>query len=294
MAAQKSPSEAFRNILVGTDLSPGARAALGRALRLPRLPDGKTVILHVGPGNVAPGDRPRFAERARTEIERQIAREPRAAGVTADVTFGDPFVEIVRRARALGADLIVVGRHGHRPVRDLVLGSTAERTIRKADVPVLVAALPAAQPYERAVVGAALEEGAPATLELALRTAPEAKALALVHAYHVPFEELLAPSRSRGAALKDEIEAEAAAALDTLAASAGPGPRVTPVIRKGDPRTVLLREAARRHAELVVVGTHARSGLAHALLGSVAEWVLRAAPCDVLVARPRRFSFRLP
>jgi nucleotide-binding universal stress UspA family protein len=43
-----------------------------------------------------------------------------------------------------------------------------------------------------------------------------------------------------------------------------------------------------------VVGTHGRTGLSHALLGSVAERVLTAAPCDVAVARPARFTFRLP
>jgi nucleotide-binding universal stress UspA family protein len=39
---------------------------------------------------------------------------------------------------------------------------------------------------------------------------------------------------------------------------------------------------------------HVRSGLAHALVGSVAEWVIASAPCDVLVARPRSFTFELP
>jgi nucleotide-binding universal stress UspA family protein len=38
--------------------------------------------------------------------------------------------------------------------------------------------------------------------------------------------------------------------------------------------------------DLIVVGTHARGGLQHALLGSVAQWVLTEAPCDVLAAPP--------
>jgi nucleotide-binding universal stress UspA family protein len=42
----------------------------------------------------------------------------------------------------------------------------------------------------------------------------------------------------------------------------------------------------RRRSDLIAVGTHGRTGVAHALLGSVAEWVVRCAPCDVLVARP--------
>jgi nucleotide-binding universal stress UspA family protein len=43
-----------------------------------------------------------------------------------------------------------------------------------------------------------------------------------------------------------------------------------------------------------VLGTHARSGLSHALLGSVAEWLARAAPCDVAVTRAERFTFEFP
>ena len=66
------------------------------------------------------------------------------------------------------------------------------------------------------------------------------------------------------------------------------------VIVRGDPRTALLAETVRRRADLVAVGTHGRSGIAHALIGSVAEWVIQTAACDVLVARPARVSFELP
>jgi hypothetical protein len=66
------------------------------------------------------------------------------------------------------------------------------------------------------------------------------------------------------------------------------------VIVRGDPRTALLAETLRRRADLLAVGTHGRAGIAHALVGSVAEWVIQNAACDVLVARPVRVSFELP
>jgi nucleotide-binding universal stress UspA family protein len=56
----------------------------------------------------------------------------------------------------------------------------------------------------------------------------------------------------------------------------------------------MLAEAVGRRADLIAVGTHGRSGIAHALIGSVAEWVIQTAACDVLVARPARVSFELP
>jgi nucleotide-binding universal stress UspA family protein len=65
-------------------------------------------------------------------------------------------------------------------------------------------------------------------------------------------------------------------------------------LRPGDARSVILREVIRQRADLLALGTHARSGLSHALIGSVAEWVVAMAPCDVLVARPQKFTFKLP
>ncbi|WP_437836022.1 universal stress protein [Sorangium sp. So ce1153] len=65
-------------------------------------------------------------------------------------------------------------------------------------------------------------------------------------------------------------------------------------VRRGDARRAIVREAARWKADLIIMGTHGRSGISRALLGSVAESVMRSAPCDVLVARPSTFVLELP
>lgn len=59
-------------------------------------------------------------------------------------------------------------------------------------------------------------------------------------------------------------------------------PRVATHIAQGDPVDEILREVRDRGHDLCVMGTHGRTGLAHALLGSVAEKVVRRAPCAVL------------
>ena len=64
------------------------------------------------------------------------------------------------------------------------------------------------------------------------------------------------------------------------------------VVRQGIPVDVVIRAARELDAELVVVGTHARKGMEHALLGSVAERIIRSSPCPVLVARPQLESAR--
>jgi nucleotide-binding universal stress UspA family protein len=119
----------------------------------------------------------------------------------------------------------------------------------------------------------------------------------MVHAYHVPFEGFITPAAAPGdmTELRKEYRRKAASGLARLQASLGAlGVRWQTSILRGDPRTVILAEAVRRRIDLLAVGTHGRQGLSHALIGSVAEWVIQAATCDVLVARSARVSFELP
>ena len=65
-------------------------------------------------------------------------------------------------------------------------------------------------------------------------------------------------------------------------------------MRIGKPDTEIMRYAAERDIDLIVMGTHGRTGLAHALMGSVAERVVRRAPCPVLTVRQSEHEFILP
>jgi nucleotide-binding universal stress UspA family protein len=83
---------------------------------------------------------------------------------------------------------------------------------------------------------------------------------------------------------------ELAHAHDELARTAAALPRkgVTAVIEAGDPADVICRTAERLGADVIVVGSHGRTGLGRLLLGSVSEHVVRHAPCPVLVVRHSR------
>lgn len=65
-------------------------------------------------------------------------------------------------------------------------------------------------------------------------------------------------------------------------------PQVKTLIREGSPRQMILQTAERVGADLIVMGTHGRTGLAHAVFGSVAEHVVRHADVPVLTVRKRR------
>ena len=65
-------------------------------------------------------------------------------------------------------------------------------------------------------------------------------------------------------------------------------------VRSGPPFVEIVRYARERNVDLIVMGTHGRSGLSHALLGSVAEKVVRKASCPVLTVRPEGHQFLMP
>lgn len=74
----------------------------------------------------------------------------------------------------------------------------------------------------------------------------------------------------------------------------GKGLPVVRAVRVGSPFVEIIRYAREQDIDLIVLGTHGRTGLSHVLLGSVAERVVRKAPCPVLTVRPKTHSFVMP
>ncbi len=70
--------------------------------------------------------------------------------------------------------------------------------------------------------------------------------------------------------------------------------KVTRFVRVGTAFLEIVRYAKEEQIDLVVIGSHGRSGLAHVLMGSVAEKVVRKAPCAVLTVRPGQHQFVMP
>jgi nucleotide-binding universal stress UspA family protein len=72
------------------------------------------------------------------------------------------------------------------------------------------------------------------------------------------------------------------------------GLKARSLLRVGSPFVEIVRTAQSERADLIVVGTHGRTGLAHVLMGSVAERVVQKAPCPVLTIRHPDRKFRHP
>ncbi len=276
-------------IVCGTDLGPsGARAAdvaamLGRSLNL------GVCLVHAAAGaaeldpRTDPGTRPaaealaaRLDERHEEAVRALEAERARllSAGArvpSARVVAGRPQDVVVREAESLAAELAVVGPHARgSALRDRFLGSTADEVLRHARCPVVVAtgigsidSLAGGQ----IVVGVDGDAPSLAVLRAALRFASRSGArVHAVCAASVPAAIDAALAAARG------LEREEGVALTWSAAS-------------GPPADVVLDAAATRSAVLVALGTHGRSGLSRAVLGSVAEDVARRARVPVLVCR---------
>lgn len=151
--------------------------------------------------------------------------------------------------------------------------------------------------YRKPLIALDLSDVSGSVLDMALRLLHRENALWVVHAYEVPFEARLVHTFSAEgmAEYRGEYRSRAVGELtEQLGSIAYLGVRWRLIVRQGDPRDVIIREVTNRGADLVALGTHGRSGVARALLGSVAEHVVQSAPCDILISRPKEFRFELP
>lgn len=171
------------------------------------------------------------------------------------------------------AALIVVGRHRKRRFASLE-GTVTERLLRESRRPVLIAAEARDAPYARVLVAVDFSVYSPAAAEAARMVAPHAAlTLAHVHAGNLP-------ERLSGLGPSDEQTAAREERLAVFAEGAG---GAAAIVRNGSPTDVLRSIQEEIAADLLVLGTRGRTGVARAVLGSVAAAFVQHPPCDVLL-----------
>ncbi|MHC4910531.1 MAG: universal stress protein [Planctomycetota bacterium] len=292
----------FRTILVATDFSAGADAAVLRAIGIAKQQGSRVHLVHVL-GDVAKSTPPTRAMDAMARrldgIERSLADQ----GIDVSSSIEGPghaWRFILQAARECHADLVIVGTRGQTPYSRILLGRTADHVIRAADVPVLcvqpsVGEAPAEVLPDRPVVLAATDSSHESELArdavLELLACSEHATLILAHAvkpiHYYTGEAGVALSVA--AAERDDEEEAARHAKEQLTGVAEtlrrPGLDVEVLVEIGYPASVIEDIAKRRNVDLIALGTHGRSGLTHLLMGSIAERVLHHAECPVLTRR---------
>lgn len=301
LASQTSRFEAnapprFHRLLIALDLTAISDRVLRRAAMLPLARKAHVTLLHVLPESLPRGARERAWRLADKMLSDEIAavRPSLPAAVTVDkvIIVGDTTRVIAETARSLHPELIVMGRGAGRGLRDAFVGSSAERVVRAARRPVLVVRMSAHSTYRRPAFALAFDEGAAHTLAFMHRLLSPAPArVTVIHAVEATYHGIAYPNLSREDAedLDFEHEHRVGPKIAKLFARQNTQPhpasglRFKPYVRTGSARFVIERAVRRRDADLLVLGTAARAGVAHMLLGTVAGDVLRAVTCDVLL-----------
>lgn len=206
------------------------------------------------------------------------------AQVQSRVEIGDVLALVA--AAAGGAGLLVLGARGTNPLRDAILGTTAERLLGKSTSSLLIVKRPAERPYEQVVVAVDFSPASGEALRAALRLAPRA-GITAVHAYEVPYEGKLRLSGVESAVIETYRARAAQQALGEMRAlverSAGDATRVVQRVAHGYAGHLILDNEQALGADLIVIGKQKRPLAQEIVLGGVARHVLADARSDVLV-----------
>ena len=299
--------ETFERILCPIDFSEGSKGALVMAGALAHWYEARLTVLHVHANwpvaDMLPSLRPIEARPLPLdEEERQtVLRAVRAFAGQAGLPEGldleyliDDSIDVVAAvlARADEADVVVLGTHGRSGFERLLLGSVAERVLRKARCPVVVVP-PAAHPRKdtvgmgrRILCGVDFSDASLTALEYAISLAEESDAtLTLIHVIEIPPELSESPrTEAEIAQARAAAEAEGLRRLSALVpASASEACTVHVEVAEGRAARELVRAAREGHDDLLVMGVRGRNAVDLAVFGSNTNQVVRTAPCPVLV-----------
>ncbi len=297
------PLSTPQRLLVATDFSPASTLAGRRAARIAQQNQGQLRLQHVMSNSLmddlrawlAPGQpwQERVRQQAAAALKMQAGELKSAhndALIETHLADGPPVQMITAAAHDWQADLLVVGARGDNPLHHLLIGTTAERLLSTADRPMLVVRSEPVSDYQRVLVPMDFSPWSETAIPLARAVAPGAH-LVLMHSFSIPFEEKLRFAGVDEDTLghyRERARQDASDHLNALVDRHSLQPQdFTLSLTEGDAPAHILRVAAERECDLIVIGKHGRQVAEELLLGSVTRHVLAEATCDVLVSTLR-------
>jgi nucleotide-binding universal stress UspA family protein len=225
------------------------------------------------------------------------------------VAAGKAFVEIVRQVIATDVDMVVKAAEPLGGMHRYLFASTDQHLVRKCPCPVWLR-LPGARAAPTTVLAAVdvdeWDAGEPETLAalnrrvidaaIGLAAGPDAS-VHVLHAWEAIGEGLVwtfstgTDARAAAETYVEEVRATRKRALDALVRPfrRETGPRVAPHLARGPARSVISEEAQALGADVIVMGTVARTGLSGVIIGNTAEDILNSVECSVLTVKPEGF-----
>jgi nucleotide-binding universal stress UspA family protein len=290
----------FRTLVLAADFSENSKEVFRAAVSLADEEMSRLIVIHVVEPSRAPDRATDLGQRSAPLDERvdtgdheslrqklsEVYAPRRPIDVACHVREGEISEEILRMAGEAGADLIVVGTHGRTGLRRMLMGSIATAVLRGAHCPVLAlrsgAQTHPGQQFQVILHPTDFSVSSEAALRAA-RTLARNLGARLVVVHVAPVAVVM------GGTMAAEIDPQYD--LDLLEAIRhrldGPDleyPMETRLVQGLEPEEIL-RVAREVSSDLIVMGTHGRTGMGRLLMGSVAESVLARADCPVMVVK---------
>ena len=301
----------IRRILFPTDFSECAERAYTHAALLSARHGSELHVLNVLPPHVVPANNPMaFLKETAAGCELLEIAAPAPAPASHTTAAMTAFVPpsgaeapptvysqllspsitkgILDYGRAHDIDLIVMGTHGRQGIDHLMLGSVAEDVVRNASRSVLTIRFDETTPPETAVrrILVPIDFSEFSTLDVAVELArtygAELDMLHVIEESVLPTIYGVEPLSPNAPLYVERTEGALRKLLDATCAS---DITARQHVRIGHPPRRILEFADERRADLIVLGSHGRTGLSRLLIGSVAEKVVRLAPCPVFTVK---------
>jgi len=283
-------------LLAATDFSAPANHAVERAAMITKESGATLNLLHVvsfGPleklrklvQDASAALQQRILEAAHSRLIAQAGTLAKRYGISADVRVISG--SLLNELQDASADMVICGARGESFMRHALLGSTAERMLRRTRRPVLVVKQAAHESYSTVLIPVDFSSSSLRAIKQAQAIAPQAEII-LLHAYEVPFEGQLRYASVDDAIINEYLLAarrEATACMEALCREAGLGlDEARYVLVHGDPSACVIEQEQVQSADLIVMGKHGENLIEELLLGSVTKHVLIESQCDVLVS----------
>ncbi len=281
----------YRRILVAVDGSESSRNAFRQACKIALNDKTWLTVITTIPSYEdlyqMPSIREKVSMALRAEGDKIVAEIKKIAAeedafIKTIIEEGTPFDTIIDTAEEGNYDLIVMGRHGMKPIEKALVGSVTARVIGNSQRDVLVFPLNSEIGWKNIML---VTDGSKYSLSAT------DKAINIAESYG---GEMTAVSVVD---VTEEFQTEAPEAVDKLIEEAkrivgevkkkaeAHGIKIEPLVREGEAYRVITDLAKKLASDVIVMGSHGRTGIKRLLMGSVTEKVIGYAPCPVLVIR---------
>lgn len=277
----------MKSILIATDLSVRSDRALQRALNLAKNYKAKLTILYVIDEDSPEILHEDLTKLAKKEIFEAVKGKTKNVDYAVEIVTGIPHIKILQTALKIKADMVVIGLHRHTNKGNSMMGSVIERVVKNSLKPVLVVRERSESEYKKILVAFDFNSHSKNSLKLALNLFPDAN-FTLMHSYHMPSLGIIGTSNS---ALENEHKEDCENEMNdtlkevvkSLSKTSKKSYKIKNKLENGSIIDVLNKEVLYSKTQLMVIGTHGRSGISRMLSVNVAETFLIDPPCDVLV-----------